>query len=93
MQNYRNIKVPVKTWATHVANTQYFRIGYESYLKGKDFDYNIFNTADEFSYARGRAFAIWCMQQKKPRAQWRKGKAAKTLVERVCEAVYAKIFI
>jgi len=88
--NIKQFKVSPITFAKHYANSFYFRSGYDSIIKNADYDYTIVCNHDAIAYARGRMFAIWCKQNNAPRAVWRKGVAAKTLVERVAIAATRK---
>lgn len=72
--------------AARCANSELFREGYESYIAGKPFDYDKSVAA---LYERGRVFAIYSMQNKCPRAVWRKGVLAKTAELRVIQCLQA----
>lgn len=72
--------------AARCAKSELFREGYESYVAGKPFDY-VKNVAA--LYERGRVFAIYSMQNKCPKAVWRKGILAKTAELRVIQCVQA----
>ena len=86
-------KLPLPVWANRNATHPAFRIGYDSIINAKPYDYNIDDTNYAVHYARGRMFAIWCQQTKAPRAVWRGAVPAKTLVERVIRAASYKIFV
>ncbi len=86
-------KVSVEVWAKRNAHKPAFREGYDSIMKSKPYDYTIEDTSWAVAYARGRMFAIWCTQHNAPRAVWRDGVPAKTLVERVIRAASYKIFV
>ena len=75
------VKISVHTLAERCAVSSLFRAGYESYVKGKPFDYAL---ADQSQYyERGRMFAIYTITQKAPRATWRQNILAKTARERI----------
>lgn len=86
-------KIPLHTWANHNAHNPAFREGYDSIMKNKPYDYSIEDTKYAVTYARGRIFAIWCKQHNAPRAVWKQGIPAKTLVERIIRAASYKIFL
>lgn len=73
--------------ADRCAKSRLFREGYESYMQGKPFDYNISSQAAY--YERGRLFAIYTQQTKAPRAVWRQGVLAKTARERIVHSCWA----
>lgn len=79
--------VPAATIAERCAKSDLFRVGYESYMQGKAFDYAISDQAAY--YERGRIFALFTQHTKGPRAVWRKGVLAKTARERVIQSLYA----
>jgi hypothetical protein len=79
-------KVTPYEFAKRYTNNIFFKQGYDSVMAGSAYDYNITDKLNEIAYARGRMFAIWCKQNNAPRAVWRNGVAAKTLVERVAFA-------
>ena len=85
--------VDVLTFAKRNLRHPFFQIGYHSVIKNKPFDYSIDNRVEAIIYERGRVFAIWCIQHKQPRAIWRNGIPAKTLVERFIYATHWKIFL
>jgi hypothetical protein len=91
--NLSQKNLPVAVWANRSANHPAFKEGYDSVMKSKPYDYNIENANWAVCYARGRMFAIWCKQHSAPRAVWRDGVPAKTLVERVIHAASYKIFV
>lgn len=64
----------------------YFQEGYNSVIKNEPFNYDIPSARDAVFYERGRAFAVWCRQTNQPRAVWRKGVAAMTLMDRFIRA-------
>lgn len=82
---------PPEQIAARLAKEDYFRKGYESYIKNQAFDYDIPNMNDAISYERGRAFAIWSLQTKAPRAVWRQVVAAKTVQFRLAQAFRARV--
>ena len=86
-------KVSVTVWANSNAKRPGFREGYDSIIKSKPYDYTIDNTSYAVAYARGRMFGIWCKQHNEPRAVWRDGVPAKTLVERIIRAASNNIFV
>lgn len=90
MNNQKHNLVSINTFANRIARRPYFRIGYDSVMKNKPYDYDIANPNDAIAYARGRMFAIWCNQTKAPRAVWRGAVPAKTLVERIAMAATRK---
>lgn len=85
--------LPITVWANRNASNPAFREGYDSIINFKPYDYSIEDTTRAVHYARGRMFAIWCKQNNAPRAVWKKGIPAKTLVERVIRAASYKIFL
>lgn len=82
--------VSLEVFANRISRRPYFRIGYDSIMKDKPYDYDIADHRSAVDYARGRMFAIWCKQNKAPRAVWRGEVPAKTLVERIIHAAYRK---
>ena len=91
--NLTHHKVSLEVWATRNAHKPAFREGYDSVMKNRPYDYNIEDANYAVAYARGRMFAIWCKQHNAPRAIWRSGVPAKTLVERIIRASGYKIFV
>ena len=89
---YRPV-LDIQTWASKTASLPMFREGYESVLKNRSFDYSIEDTGEAYTYTRGRQFAVWCKVNKLPRAVWRNGQPASTLVERLVRAVYQRAVI
>ena len=89
-QNLVQNLVSVNTFADRISRRPYFRIGYESVMKDKPYDYDIADRHAAVDYARGRMFGIWCKQNKAPRAVWRGTVPAKTLVERIIYAAHRK---
>lgn len=80
-------RISAHTLAERCAKSALFRLGYESYMQGKTFDYAI---ADQAAfYERGRIFAIFTQHTKAPRATWRQGLLAKTARERIVQSCYA----
>lgn len=75
------------TLAERCAKSENFREGYNSYIKGKPFDYDLVDHAAY--YERGRLFAIFTQQTKAPRATWRNGVLAKTARQRIVESCQA----
>lgn len=71
--------------AERCAKSALFKEEYDSYMKGKPFDYTILENAAY--YERGRIFAIFTQQTKSPRATWRQGILAKTARERIIQSV------
>ena len=82
--------VSLEVFAKRSASDPYFRIGYDSIMKKLPYDYDIADRRSAVRYARGRMFAIWCLQNKAPRAVWRGAVPAKTLVERIIYAAHRK---
>jgi hypothetical protein len=78
--------VSIEVFAKRNASHPYFRIGYDSVMKQLPYDYDIADRGAAVRYARGRMFAIWCLQNKAPRAVWRGAVPAKTLIERIAYA-------
>lgn len=79
--------VSAQLLAERCAKSSLFRIGYDSYMQGKTFDYTI---ADQAAYyERGRIFALFTQHTKAPRATWRQGLLAKTARERIVQSCYA----
>jgi hypothetical protein len=62
-----------------------FKAGYDSYIKGKPFDYS--QSDKSMYYERGRLFAIYTLMQKTPRAVWRDGVMSKAARERLVHSV------
>lgn len=91
--NFQGIRVS----ALHLANVYsediVFRQGYEAAFKGLPYDYTLVPQAQQTSYERGRAFAIYCKAMKLPRAVWRNGKTAKTVIKRLADAVRSRAII
>ncbi len=83
MSNARKL-ISAEMLAARCAKSEDFKVGYNSFVTNKAFDYNA--TA---YYERGRAFAIYTSAVKAPKAVWREGKLAKTATERLINAVYA----
>ena len=73
--------------AARLGKSAAFRLGYEDYIKGRAFQYDIPKKLDSIDYTRGRAFAVWCASNHAPRAVWRDGEAAKTVVDRIVLAI------
>lgn len=90
MQNMIHREVSAYTFATLNARHPYFKIGYDSVMKNLPYDYDIEDKSCAVKYARGRMFAIWCKQNKAPRAVWRGAVPAKTLVERIVRAAMTR---
>lgn len=84
--NHERVKVTVYEFAKRMSYHPLFKFGYDSVMKNTCYDYNITDRGSEIAYARGRMFAIWCKQNKAPRAVWRGAVPAKTLVERIAHA-------
>lgn len=61
-----------------------FKKGYQDYMNGVPFDYD--NT--DLKYERGRFFAIYTKQFRKPKATWRNGLLSKSATERLVSAFY-----
>jgi hypothetical protein len=78
--------VSIEVFAKRNASHPYFRMGYESIMNKLPYDYDIADRGAAVRYARGRMFAIWCLQNKAPRAVWRGAVPAKTLIERIAYA-------
>ena len=70
-----------------------FKLGYEDYIKERTYNYDIPSKVEGIDYARGRNFAIWCKANNAPRSTWRNGVAAKTVVERIVQAIRSKYVI
>lgn len=86
MTNLKEIKISPAQYAARLSSNQYFRQGYDDYVKQRDYDYSIENKLDAIRYARGRSFAIFSIKNNAPRAVWRKGVLAKTAQERLIRA-------
>jgi hypothetical protein len=86
MQNLVQREVSLETFASINSKHPYFKLGYDSVMKNLPYDYDIADRICAVKYARGRMFAIWCKQNKAPRAVWRGAVPAKTLVERIAYA-------
>lgn len=86
MQNLVQREVSLETFARINSKHPYFKLGYDSVMKNLPYDYDIADRTCAVKYARGRMFAIWCKQNKAPRAVWRGAVPAKTLVERIAYA-------
>lgn len=93
MKNLIQKKVSIHTFAINNTKHPYFKIGYDSIMKNLPYDYDITDHLCAVTYARGRMFAIWCKQNKAPRAVWRGAVPAKTLVERVAYATTRGTFV
>lgn len=81
--NAKQVKVSAETYANRLGRSESFKRGYNDYIKGHPYDYDIENKYEAVSYARGRSFAIFSQQQRAPRAVWRKGVLAKTAKQRL----------
>jgi hypothetical protein len=79
--------------AKRLSTSTAFRLGYEDYNKAREYNYDISSIVDGINYARGRSFAIWCKANKAPRATWRNGVAAKTVVDRIIQAIRSQYVI
>jgi hypothetical protein len=86
MDNLVQRKVSPAQYAARISSNQYFRQGYDDYVKQRDYNYSIEDKLDAILYARGRAFAIFSIKNRAPRAVWRKGVLAKTAQERLVRA-------
>lgn len=75
--------------AKRLANSLEFIDGYTSYMKNLPYNYD----TDGWSYPRGRQFAIFCKQFMLPRAVWRKGVPAKTLIDRIARSITNKAIL
>lgn len=91
--NFGGRAVTAMQLAERYSESTYFKMGYESAFKSQKFDYDIPHVGNATAYERGRAFAIWCKAMKLPRAVWRDGRAAKTVVKRLADAVVARAVI
>lgn len=89
MTNLAQRTVSPAQYAARLSSNQYFRQGYDDYVKQRDYDYYIENKLDAIHYARGRAFAIFSIKNHAPRAVWRKGVLAKTAQKRLIRATTA----
>lgn len=70
------------TLANTYRSVKAFKQGYDDYMRGAPFDYDNTN----LRYERGRFFAIYTKQLRKPKATWRKGLLSKAATERLIEA-------
>lgn len=84
--NSQSVRVTTEAYKNRHVMCSFFRDGYESVIKSKPFNYDIVGKVDAIHYERGRAFAIWSLANKQPRAVWRKGVAAKTVMDRFVRA-------
>ena len=91
--NTNYVRVTPAMGAARLAKSEYFRRGYNSYMKNIAFDYAIAEKQNAVHYTRGRNFAIWCQHNRAPRAVWRNGVAANTVVERIIESIRSKYVI
>jgi hypothetical protein len=88
MQRNTNYKpVTAIQMAMSLAISPYFKIGYISYIKNMAYDYDIEDRIHAIQYSRGRSFAIYCSRYKLPRATWRAGKAANTVIDRIISSI------
>lgn len=90
MKNSIAQEVSIQTFAKRNAKHPYFKIGYYSIMQNLPYDYDIEDRSCAIRYARGRMFAIWCKQNKAPRAVWRGAVPANTLVERIAYAAMTR---
>jgi len=93
MSNSNKTKVSPVACATRLGSSVAFRRGYEDYMKDKPFNYDLTSKRDSIDYTRGRAFAVWCKLNKSPRAVWRDGVAANTVVSRIVLAIRGEFVI
>ena len=85
--------VPRAKFLEKYSKSACFKQGYEDYTKDKNFDTTIKSTGEQIRYERGRAFAIYCVVNKTPKAIWRKGILVKTAQERLIRALITKFVI
>lgn len=83
MRNSGQLITPTEL-AERCAKSALFKEGYDSYMKGKPYNYDLADTSA--NYERGRVFAIYTRQFKTPKATWRQGILAKTARERVVQS-------
>ena len=86
VDNSNQVVVSPEVYAKRHARSSYFRQGYEDYINGKPFNYDIEDKGSSIRYERGRAFAIYSLKKKTPRAVWRNNILAKTAQERFIKA-------
>lgn len=85
MSNNNTNSVSAVRIVNRCAKSQAFKIGYESILHDKPFDYNL---ADGW-YDRGRVFAIWSQHNNAPRAAWRNSVLSKAAQDRLLRCCYS----
>jgi hypothetical protein len=88
MINNEQKLVSPSTYTRTLGESSYFKQGYEDYLKNKPFNYEIESKIDACDYERGRAFALYSVKFKQPRAIWRKKVLANTAKERLLYATH-----
>lgn len=79
--------------AKRLGTSAAFKLGYEDYIKSREYNYDIPSKADGIDYARGRNFAIWCKANNAPRSSWRNGVAAKTVIDRIVQSIRSNYVI
>lgn len=86
-RNTKAVPATAAQMAARLATSEHFKMGYNSYIKNLPYDYDIEDRINAIQYARGRTFAIYCNQYKLPRATWRAGKAANTVIDRIITSI------
>jgi len=93
MSNHNPRKISAVEGANRLSKSAAFKLGYEDYLKARPFNYDIPDLVQSIDYERGRNFAVWNKLNAMPRATWRNGVAAKTVVERLIQAIRSQYVI
>ena len=93
MSNTNARVVTIAAGADRLSKSPTFKLGYEDYTKARPFNYDISDMSQAIDYERGRNFAVWNKLRGMPRATWRNGVAAKTVVERIISAIRSQYVI
>jgi hypothetical protein len=91
--NAQSVLVTYAQGAANLSRREWFKIGYDSVVKNKPYDYDIVAKTDAIAYARGRAFAIWSNVNGEKACRWKNGVLSAAATQRLLKALYDRAVI
>jgi hypothetical protein len=93
LDNTRFVTVSALQLARNLAKHPSFQSGYNSAIKGEEYNYEIESKAEAITYARGRAFAVWIKSQKLKGCRWKNGVLSKAAQDRLLIALQVRAIL
>ena len=90
--NHEKILASTSYIAERLRKNSDFHSGYQDASKSIPLNYD-YHDERRLSYIRGRAFAIYCLAMKLPKASWRSGILSKAATQRLITAIQTKAVI